>query len=148
MSNSLTQSNRRQPALGHFLVLSVMLLFTNSLRADQASLDKVDALHKERVSVLEKLVELRKNGYSQGSSSFKQWVQAEDQLAEAKYDAAKTPAERHAVRKKAVERWSEFEKFVTAKFEAGIVSQGDFLEAKAGHLQAKLMAARELDRKE
>ena len=75
-------------------------------------------------------------------------VKALDQLADATYDAAKTPAVRLAVRKKTVERWSKFERLVTARFKAALVSRGDLLEAKAGHLRAKLMMAQELDRKE
>ena len=148
MSILLAKSNRRQPRLGHYLVLNVFLLFASSADADQTPLDKVEALHKERIAVLEELVKLRQREYSEGISAYDPIARAMDQLADAKFDAAKTPAERLAVRTTAVDRWSEFEKLVTAKFEAALVSQGDLLAAKAGHLRAKLLAAQELVRKE
>ena len=70
MKNPLTQSNRRRLEAGVFPVLSVVLLFASSANADPTSSDEIAILQNERIAVLEELVKVRRQDYSEGLSSF------------------------------------------------------------------------------
>ena len=133
---------------GTILLACFCFLLPGLLQADQPKSEKVAQLQKERVAVLERLVALREKEYQEGLISYDQIVEAQDQSADAKYELAKTSAERLEIRKATAKRWSDFEKIVAARFESAAATQGDLLKVRAGYLRARILLAKERERSE
>ncbi len=143
MKNSKIHSNRRRTGTRIRLVLWCSYFLMGSLHAVEQVNEEVMALQKERIQILENLVEVRRMKYQEGGASFLPLIRAMDELADAKYEAAATRAERYSICRNTVEHWETFVGITVKHYKAGRVSQGEVLEVRASHLRAKIRAAKE-----
>jgi hypothetical protein len=112
--------------------------------AEPASLEQ---LHKDRITTLEKLAATLRRQYEVGTGTFNEYTKAQDDLFEAKVDAATQPDERIALLEKQVVAAQGVFDFVDARHKMGAITEADSLRAKANLLNVKIRLVREQARK-
>ena len=110
--------------------------------AEQTSLEQ---MQKERIEALEKAVEIRKETYKVGASTFPELSKAQDDLIEAKLEATTQADERIAVLEKQLKVTQGVFDYIENCHKAGFGknSEIDYLQAKAHRLSITIKIARE-----
>jgi uncharacterized protein YlxP (DUF503 family) len=104
---------------------------------------QVESLLKERRAALRKLVEILVSQYQVGTVDFNRVAHAESRLADAELEPVKSKDERIGVCQRQVELCRDVLKIVTARFDAGTVSQADLLDATAERLKMEIRLLQE-----
>lgn len=105
--------------------------------------EEINRLQKERLDVLNKVVEMVEATYQNGRTGFDSLVQASSQLLDAELDMAKDHDARLVVLQRQVELFDSWEKIADARFKAAEDSQATVLTAHAATLEAKIRLLRE-----
>jgi outer membrane protein TolC len=114
------------------------LLVMPQLASAQMKLDlEVEAVLRERLTLLREAVKLTRDQFQIGVVTFSVVLDAETKLGNAELELASTTAERIRVRENLLKTAEELEKVITAYVEGGRMSQTELLTAKAAKLRAK-----------
>ena len=132
----------------------VSLLLTRPAPADQQGEKKtgvpakLEQLQKERIDAFEKIVKILEAQYKVGTTTFAEFVHAQEDLIKAKLEATDKPAERIALLEEQLKIAKGFLKSVEGQYKVGFarVSEADVLRVKARCLTIEIKLTKERDK--
>ena len=110
--------------------------------AQQKDVAKLTELLQERLATRTEIAKHAAQEYQRGAASLEQLQKAEQARIEAELDLCETAAERIKLLEESVALARTLEKSVLAKFERGIITTVESLQAKANRLEAEIRLER------
>lgn len=119
------------------IVIPAVLLLPQWACAQKKLDPEVEAILRERLTVLREAVKITREQFQIGQITFAVVLDAETKLGNAELELAATAADRIRVRESLLKTAEELEKIIAAYVEGGRMSQTELLSAKAAKLRAK-----------
>ncbi len=100
--------------------------------------DQIESLQRQRVEILQRLVDAKQVRYEQGIGTQEELLRASNDLLHAELDLAQEPAERIAIRRRQLELFQHLEAMMEARVETATAAHTDLLVIQAERIQVEI----------